>query len=672
MLSESRFSAFISYSHADRGWADWLHRTLESYRLPGQRGRSLAPVFLDRAELAASDDLESDIADALNRAQTLIVVCSPTAARSSRVASEIERFQAIPGRRILTLVVAGRPNSIARQGEESEECLPAPLRRDTDNSVREGLAADVRQGRGGKREALLKLVAGILDLELDVLRRRELQRQRRRWLAVTGVTAAGMAVTTGLAIYAWGARSEALHAEARARIEADTATQVTSFLVDTFDVVRPKERDGNRVLARELLDNAARELRTGSIENKAVRARMLETVGRVYRQIGLLEEARPLLAESLALRKSLPDVDPVEVASALQQMAALEIAADQHEVAEREAREALAMLAQSTDVRAPALRADLLLTLGNVHIRGNRFKEADAVLAEALEIRSKEYGEHSAESAQVRFRAATSWREQGKYDQALKALNDGLADLRTLYAGMHVDIARGLHELSLLYEERGDYVAGERVAKEALRAAEGLYGADNPEIGGYVEMAAIAAGQLDRVDEAIAGFRRVLSLRTAAFGTGHTRTGYAHYNLGYALGDGGKYKDAMVHLRESQRIWEASLGPQHPDVAYALDAQAQFLRKQGRLAEAGPLVQQALVINEAANGPDHSTTARSVLNLANWLRDSGRYAEARSLYARAEKIRVVLFGADSPHVKQVQEARAELEQRSRTVRTATH
>jgi tetratricopeptide (TPR) repeat protein len=121
----------------------------------------------------------------------------------------------------------------------------------------------------------------------------------------------------------------------------------------------------------------------------------------------------------------------------------------------------------------------------------------------------------------------------------------------------------------------------------------------------------------------------------------------------------------MIHLRESQRIWEVSLGPQHPDVAYALDTQAQFLRKQGKLAEAEPFVRRALAINESANGSNHPTTARSVLNLANWMRDSGRYAEARAHYDRAEKIRVALFGADSPHVKQVRDARAAMEQRGR-------
>ena len=29
----NRYRAFISYSHADRAWADWLHKALETYRV---------------------------------------------------------------------------------------------------------------------------------------------------------------------------------------------------------------------------------------------------------------------------------------------------------------------------------------------------------------------------------------------------------------------------------------------------------------------------------------------------------------------------------------------------------------------------------------------------------------------------------------------------------------
>ena len=50
-----QYKAFISYSWADKEWAGWLHRTLETYRPPkgAGDGKTLHPIFKDREEEAA-------------------------------------------------------------------------------------------------------------------------------------------------------------------------------------------------------------------------------------------------------------------------------------------------------------------------------------------------------------------------------------------------------------------------------------------------------------------------------------------------------------------------------------------------------------------------------------------------------------------------------------------
>ena len=91
-IKQHKYRAFISYSHADEKWANRLHKTLESYRVPkhlvGQttsRGpipKRLAPVFRDRDELPSATDLGDVIRAALANSACLIVICSPDAARS--------------------------------------------------------------------------------------------------------------------------------------------------------------------------------------------------------------------------------------------------------------------------------------------------------------------------------------------------------------------------------------------------------------------------------------------------------------------------------------------------------------------------------------------------------------------------------------------------------------
>jgi hypothetical protein len=98
----SRYSAFISYSHADQAVARWLHRRLETYRLPqaligspspfGPVPRRLPPAFRDREELPASGDLGQELRTALAASRFQIVICSPNAAASNWVNEEILSF----------------------------------------------------------------------------------------------------------------------------------------------------------------------------------------------------------------------------------------------------------------------------------------------------------------------------------------------------------------------------------------------------------------------------------------------------------------------------------------------------------------------------------------------------------------------------------------------------
>jgi len=172
-----RYGAFISYRHTDpdRQWAKWLHSEIETYRVPKRLMVAGVPervgrVFRDEEELAASADLSQRIDEALREARFLIVVCSPRTPESRWVNEEVKRFQA-QGRtdRVFALLVEGEP----------DQSFPPALRNT------EPLAADVRQVTGDsrravKKTALLKLLAGVLGVPYDDLRRREEERARRR------------------------------------------------------------------------------------------------------------------------------------------------------------------------------------------------------------------------------------------------------------------------------------------------------------------------------------------------------------------------------------------------------------------------------------------------------------------------------------------------------------
>ncbi|RZA21418.1 MAG: toll/interleukin-1 receptor domain-containing protein [Lysobacteraceae bacterium] len=230
--SGMRYHAFISYSHADARWAAWLHRNLESYRLPsrlrggqGDHGplpERLSPIFRDREDLSSSGHLGPQIQQALVASEALVVVCSPGAVRSPWVESEIREFKRLGrGDRIYGFIVEGEPNA-----DDARECFPRALRFDPDASgefteAANPVAADARPGKDGKSLARLKLLAGLFGLPLDTLRQREAQRRHRRMAAITALAVLVMLATSILAVQAVIARNAAERRQKQAEALVD-------------------------------------------------------------------------------------------------------------------------------------------------------------------------------------------------------------------------------------------------------------------------------------------------------------------------------------------------------------------------------------------------------------------------------------------------------------------
>lgn len=212
----SRYHAFISYSHADERWAKWLQSALEGYRLPkrlahqkledGAGSNRLFPIFRDRDELASSADLSQSIRAALEQSRALIVVCSPAAARSKWVNEEVRHFQSL-GRagRIYCLLVSGSADR-----DDSDCAFPAALLHSATNEpLPDPLAADVNPNADGKRGAMLKVAAGLLNIGIDELKQRDAQKQLRRRGFVTAASVLIAVITLTFAVIAQLARDDA-------------------------------------------------------------------------------------------------------------------------------------------------------------------------------------------------------------------------------------------------------------------------------------------------------------------------------------------------------------------------------------------------------------------------------------------------------------------------------
>lgn len=293
------YRAFISYSHADTAVARWLHRTLETYRIPsrlvgrttavGEVPARLTPIFRDRDELSASGDLSGSLRQALEASMFLLVVASPAAARSRWVDEEVRHFKQVHGEgRVLALIATGHPGS-----EDELECYPPSLRLRVaaDGSLgsepAEPLAVDLRPGGDGKRMSRLKLVAGLTGLPLDALVQREAARRHRR---ITAVAAASVVLAMGMSVLALMAVRGQAEAE-RQRAEADGLVEF--MLTDLRARLEPVGRLEifDAVGQRALTYYGRQDIDTLDADALGRRSRALHLVGEVRELRGNSDEA---------------------------------------------------------------------------------------------------------------------------------------------------------------------------------------------------------------------------------------------------------------------------------------------------------------------------------------------------------------------------------------------
>lgn len=202
MTKTINYWSFISYSHKDKIWGDWLHKQLETFALPKTArnsisgiGKNLYPIFRDREELPGSADLGANISQALKNSRTLLVICSPRSAKSLWVNQEILNYQELsPEQPIIALVVEGD----IENPQSENYCLP--------NAVKELLdshsAALVDARQTGKCHALkLELVSKIIQVDLDEFIASVIKHRRIRKL----LTATLVAVLVAGSWFAWNA-----------------------------------------------------------------------------------------------------------------------------------------------------------------------------------------------------------------------------------------------------------------------------------------------------------------------------------------------------------------------------------------------------------------------------------------------------------------------------------
>lgn len=608
-----RYSAFISYNHRDRKSAHWLHRALETYRFPrhlirydsaiGPIERRLPPVFQDREELAARSDLAAAVRDALAEAHSLIVVCSPAGAASHWVNEEIRAFSALGRRdRIQCLIVSGVPNASRGVGDDpSLECLPPALFETGD----EPLASDIRPGQDGKLSAKLKLIAGILDIPYDELRRREHARRQKRLLMIAIAASIGFFVMAALTVFALVSRAEAIRQRDIAREKTATAERTVDFVKSLFEVSDPSEARGAKVTALEVLDKGANRIRQSLDDEPNVKADLMTTLGQVYLGLGSYRRGDAILSEAMHLSVS----DARVRARQLMGVASSADKQGDHLRAAKLYRQALTIVDADPELRAD-FRPALLAAIGDALAGAGRLSEGVAGMMEALKTDRAHKGPRSVEVARDLEALGGHYSMAEDYPRA-RALFEQAVSIRVARQGLsHPQVSENYNELGSIAYFQGDVPAAERYLRRALKSDMLVLGADHPDVA--ITMNNVARVMLEQRE--FAGARDFLTraidvtLRNRNNMNAYLALLYA--NLGLAQRSLGQRDDATLSLTKALRVAQAT---KHRNLGPILTELADLSCADGDPARGLAMLDQAMPVT-LADYPDDPWRKAWVLN----------------------------------------------------------
>ncbi len=419
---------------------------------------------------------------------------------------------------------------------------------------------------------------------------------------VVGVAGFGIGLVRALE-----AESVARDEAARANREARTSGHVSEFLVRLFEVPDPSEARGNAVTAREILDEGAARLHDQALADEPqVQAQLQETIGRVYRNLGLYASARGLLEQSLASRRAIYGDQSEEVATSMN------------------------LLAQVREYQG-------------------EYEEAEILYRETLELRRRLHGEQHPEVANSLNNLAALQRNIGDLDAAAALYEQALAIDRSLGSTDPGGIAATMSNLALVRQDQGDLEAAEALMREALSLMRDADGNDHPNVAVATNNLAMMVYNRGDLGEAARLFEEALAMDRQILGDDHPETGNVMSNLAATRKALGQVEVAEALYRESLEIKRAALGPRHPQVAITMSQLAGLLLDREDGEAAATLFALAVDILRETVGPDHWMVAQVRSHHGTALASLDRRAEAEAELLAAYTGLDAAFGAD--HVR---------------------
>jgi non-specific serine/threonine protein kinase/serine/threonine-protein kinase len=359
----------------------------------------------------------------------------------------------------------------------------------------------------------------------------------------------------------------------RASKEAEAAKQVSDFLAGLFRVSDPAESRGRELTARAILDRGAARIDAELKRDPALQARLLMTMGDVYRNLGVLDRAEQLVGRSVEIRRTaLGPEDP------------------------------------------ETLRASSLL--GCIYDFEGKTEQAEHLLTTVLNAERRTLGEDHPNTLKTLVNLANLYDSQGRYEKSTPLMRESLQRRRKVLGPDHPDTLASMYNLAVAEYRSQRYTDAERVLLEVSASSARVNGTDHPNTLLAMDLLAAVYLEQKRPDEAGRLYQVVYDAKRRVLGPEHMDTLGSKLGLANVARMEGRFAEAEVLFRETLAAQDRVMGDDHPDAMATRASLATMLFAAGRFDESERLWRSLLGQMQRVLGRDHPDTANCLVGLA--------------------------------------------------------
>lgn len=227
----------------------------------------------------------------------------------------------------------------------------------------------------------------------------------------------------------------------------------------------------------------------------------------------------------------------------------------------------------------------------------------------------------------------------GKFDEAIKLLEQQIAIMGKIYRPDHPQVARALHDLAGIYYSRGLNRKAVPLFERALTIRVAQLGPDHIDVARTLTPVVALYWAVGLSDQAEKRYRQAIRILERAVGPEHPDVASVMQNHGNGLSNHGRYEEAEEVFNRALAIRKRFYGDRHIQVAHLLNSLAAIKSARGNTTDARNLLNQALKIERRVLGDDSYEVAERLRNLGLISSREGHHTEAYDYLQKAAAIR---------------------------------